>query len=53
MVRHISTFHLTTADFASFTTVGEQKAVGLHNTVFLFYEEEFLEGRDRVGVVGG
>jgi len=37
MVRHISTFHLTTADFACFTTVGKQKAVGLHDTVFLVF----------------
>jgi len=35
MVRHISTFHLTTADLACFTTVGKQKAVGLQDTVFL------------------
>jgi len=35
MVHHILTFNLTTADFACFTTVGKQKGVGLHDTVFL------------------
>jgi len=44
MVCHIPTFHLTTADFACFTKVGKQKAVGLHDTVFLVFGFEFLEG---------
>jgi len=44
MVRHILTFHLATADITSFTTVGGQKAVGLHDTVFIVFGFEFLEG---------
>ena len=44
MVCHILTFHLTTADFACFTTVGKQEAVGLHDTVFLDSEFGVCEG---------